>query len=167
MVNMVNLKKACVTVAAAGILAGVLTGAPASAAPSDTYIMHVSKSGAPRYLTSDPIDPYGLVRTSEDDERIDKWILRTPPGAAADVYQLQLSDSNRCLKAVSNKVVELAECVANPGPPQRWKVTRQEDAPGTIESRMYPGQVLTDYRDSGAVLLLPTQEAQNDGLWDV
>ncbi|MFE3071816.1 hypothetical protein [Streptomyces sp. NPDC059247] len=153
---MITLKKACAVAAAVGICAGALTTLPASAAPREG---HIYNKQTDLFLSPGPYDSLDV----EEFGRSGEWELRTPPGAAADVYQLKLKGTNLCIKALTPADVGLVECVANPGKPQRWFVTAGTGHWGTIQSRQYPGHFLGT--TGGPVQLVETQQLDAPVLW--
>ncbi|WP_328723528.1 hypothetical protein OHT52_31175 [Streptomyces sp. NBC_00247] len=153
---MANRKKSLVAVAVAvGVCAGVLIGSPAGA--QDRKVSFLNK------LTSEFLgtDDYEHLVAGQDGSV--GWVLKTPPGAAAGVYQIEFNGSAACLKAEAADDVRLAPCAANPGKPQRWKVNLTPGSYDTIESRMYPGQVLTNV--DGSVVLRPIVAEEDGQKW--
>lgn len=154
---MTNLKKsrtAAAVVAALTIGAGLLAVAPAGAATR----VFIENAADERFLTAD-VD--GLL-TGEYGSADQSWLLVSPPRAPAGVYQIQLQGTQRCIKALANDAVRMADCAANPGTPQRWKVDLSGRA-RAIESRKYPGYVL--HNDAGLVDLQPARENLNEQKW--
>lgn len=154
---MANLKKsrtAAAVVAALTIGAGVLGVSPASAA-GRVAIENVADG---LFLTADG----DVLLTGKYNGADQDWVLISPPGAAAGVYQIQLDGTKRCVKAVAQDDVQMADCAANPGKPQRWKVDRSGRA-RAIESRQYPGHVL--HNDAGLVGLRPAGHDLNEQKW--
>ncbi|WP_328723541.1 hypothetical protein OHT52_31245 [Streptomyces sp. NBC_00247] len=154
---MANLKKSCTAaavVAALTIGAGVFTATPASAA-GRVAIENVADG---LFLTADG----DVLLTGKYNGADQDWVLISPPGAAAGVYQIQLDGTKRCVKAVAQDDVQMADCAANPGKPQRWKVDLSGRA-RAIESRQYPGHVL--HNDAGIVGLRPAGHDLNEQKW--
>ncbi|OKK23093.1 hypothetical protein AMK09_07150 [Streptomyces sp. CB02488] len=90
-------------------------------------------------------------------------MLKSPQGAPAGVYQLQVLESDQCVTAEDNNYVTLAACAANPGKPQRWKV----DATGgwgKIESRAFPGYAL---ENSGSTVRFVQVSGADTQKWSV
>lgn len=167
---MVSLKQSCAAAATAGVIcAGVLIGTPAGAqghaGPAAT--VSIQNLGDFRYLYATP-DQQGTARSGDLGTAVggvDRWVLLSPEGAPQGVYQIQLSETNSCIKAVSASTVELATCANNPGKPQRWALNLTPDESTTIESRQYPGAVLT--QPGIIVRLEPLSEAPIRQHWRI
>ncbi|MFJ9213349.1 hypothetical protein [Streptomyces sp. NPDC102264] len=134
-----GLKRAWVAAAAAvGICGGALGGVPAGAqAP---FFRQFQNQANLQYLAGTAKD--GLFTEARV---LDAWRLKPMAGTGGVVYQIQRDGTDNCLKAVAADKAELVPCTANPGKPQRWKLNATPGGETLIESRMYPGQVLTAF----------------------
>ncbi|MEV7167279.1 hypothetical protein AB0N60_34890 [Streptomyces microflavus] len=152
MVNLQNFAAAM----AFGICTSVLTGAAVSAQAPEVYEF--------QNLSSHLLGNSGTELGAPDGETRAQWVLKTPAGAAPEVYQIQLKGTNWCIKAESKSYAHLVDCAANPGKPQRWKLNPAEGQPTTIASRMYPGHVLTTGgAEDQNVTLEPRDPSKYDG----
>ncbi|WP_411120335.1 hypothetical protein [Streptomyces sp. 058-1L] len=164
--------------AALVLLAGAaLAGtSPATATPS-TATPATGPQAAPRAAAPGWLRAFQNLKTeenlSEQNGRLhargtDAWVLYSPPGAPQGVYQIQARGTNNCIKALSQDTVGLATCANNPGRPQRWKLDSTLNSVTDIESRQYPGRVITQTQGGRSVILHP-KDSEDDGdqFWNV
>ncbi|MGW0669871.1 hypothetical protein [Streptomyces sp. NPDC002746] len=103
----------------------------------------------------------------------DDWALQVPSGAPQGVYQVQRSGTLDCLEAGPQGDVLVLRCETNPGKNQRWALDRTPGEKTTIESRLFPGKVLTNMAKTPIVELedrKPEEELDPffpDQLWEV
>ncbi|WP_150130638.1 hypothetical protein [Streptomyces sp. 150FB] len=160
---MANLKKTCAAAAAVmGICASVLAATPANAeAPGPTRVAKLQFRDVenPRnYLHSS-----GTTGLMSAEGQVQTWVMYSLPGAPQGVYQIELSGTDLCIKAKSKTDVGLATCSHYPGKSQRWAV-RIDQALTKIESRQYPGSVITRMHSS---IILSGSSNRAEAQWNV